>query len=1040
MQTSECRTRETLKRYLAGWVEHDESSAIEAHVLNCNACEQTLSGLEGDPDTLVNFLRPDFGPESNDAVLQYAMQKAKEIGTQSEADHSVMKPQEAPPKIVGPYELIKSLGHGSMGAVYLGRHQKLGKQVAIKLLSSRPFRNDQFTARFQREIRAAGSLNHPSIINATDAGQSDSVHYLVMEHIDGLDLSRLMRLTGPLSIADTCSLMHSVALGLSHAHAAGIVHRDIKPSNLMLSRTGQVKILDFGLAQISLWDEASAELTTVGQLMGTIDYMAPEQAERADTVDYRADLYSLGATLFKLLCGRAPLAATPDLSPLSKLRLLATSQSPSLSTLRPDAPPALVLLVSKLLARDPAARPASAAHVAEMLAEFTTGSDLPRLMRTADEIAATHPKSSDELQPNDLPLASAKVASRKTNSGDWGSFIRWGVTAAALAFMAAGGVFITLETQKGQLVIESTDASAEVTISKAGKEYDSWQLVPGANTTRLYAGTYEVTIASGSDRFQLDRDKIEIKRGETVVARIHTTWMVAPSQTIPPPATAEVDQAEPVYDGKTLSMWLAEFSRERSPAAIEASLKAITSLANSANQDRISKSILAALPAIPEEHDFEAFAKLWEISGGGQKYVEHLLHSLDVKNEAWTRRALRAGTNAYYQKNRSLANHTDRDTAIELLPIITWTESELLSPEAAARVRTSGNSSEHESLVEMAGYQVIFTINEQGFDPSSEDKYLGLMQAHPALGASFWLALIPEDGSSANTKRWHPKLVSLIESKAAQYFIDPKTPEKYVAQAAMLLAELATNFDRTGMQPFNRPDDLVPALERRLRELVEHPERIPVMVQVDSGFSSYTLPQGGKSPFFAEYQSSFSISSNPAKCLLVCELFDLASATKAIDGCLGDIIAIHRVVFPKAIEGGVKLARNPFTEASKVRASHSGSLSISWPDLAVSFSQGTISISPQELLAIFICNHTRSLMPPTLVKQWQEAQKKEIQIQWIANKLRESDRDGDEFLDQDEASYQDFEAIDENHDMKISSDELLKYSIENGSLPSAKRR
>ncbi len=143
---------------------------------------------------------------------------------------------------------------------------------------------------------------------------------------------------GPLPFQEACKVAHAVALGLAYAHAEGIVHRDIKPSNLMLSRSGQVKILDFGLAQTELWEEASAELTTVGQLMGTLDYMAPEQAEKANGVDYRADLYSLGATLFRLLVGRAPLAATPNLSPLAKLRLLATSDPPSLGVLRPDLP------------------------------------------------------------------------------------------------------------------------------------------------------------------------------------------------------------------------------------------------------------------------------------------------------------------------------------------------------------------------------------------------------------------------------------------------------------------------------------------------------------------------------------------------------------------------------------------------------------------------------------------------------------------------------------------------------------------------------
>ncbi len=171
-------------------------------------------------------------------------------------------------------------------------------------------------------------------MHATDAGAEQGTHYLVMEYIDGLDLSRIARLGGLLPVADACELMRQAALGLSYAHAQGVVHRDVKPSNLMLDTAGRVKILDFGLAQLNLWEDAAVELTTVGQLMGTLDYMAPEQAERVGPVDYRADLYALGATLFRLLTGRAPLAASPNMTLLEKVRMLGSHSAPLVSTLR----------------------------------------------------------------------------------------------------------------------------------------------------------------------------------------------------------------------------------------------------------------------------------------------------------------------------------------------------------------------------------------------------------------------------------------------------------------------------------------------------------------------------------------------------------------------------------------------------------------------------------------------------------------------------------------------------------------------------------
>ncbi len=404
------------------------------------------------------------------------------------------------------------------GAFYLARHRQLGKLVAVKIFASRAFRSHEYARRFEREVRAAGALQHPAIINATDAGQSkdgqaDSVHYLVMEYIEGQDLSRLVRAVGPLSIADACAIGQAMALGLDHAHAAGIVHRDIKPSNVMLSTNGQVKLLDFGLAQMTVWDEATAELTTVGQLMGTIDYMAPEQAERAESVDYRADLYALGATLFRLLCSRAPLAASPNLSPLARLRLLATSSPPALRTLRADAPVELEKLIHQLLSRDPDARPASAAHVAEQLALLAKDANLPALIRSALQSTPTM---------NDESMAAAAVQPTVCLAINTATkrVSRWLIAATSGAMALAAIVLITLETQKGQVVIESLDANVTVQLSKDGQVQKSLTVVPGANTTRIAAGQYDVSIAAGSDQFAMDRQTLEIKRGETVIARV----------------------------------------------------------------------------------------------------------------------------------------------------------------------------------------------------------------------------------------------------------------------------------------------------------------------------------------------------------------------------------------------------------------------------------------------------------------------------------------------------------------------------------------
>ena len=334
-------------------------------------------------------------------------------------------------------------------------------------------------------------------------------HFLAMEYIDGLDLSRITRRLGRLDVPDACELIRVAAAGLAHAHAEGIVHRDVKPSNLILSYSGKLKVVDFGLARINQWDETSFELTTVGQLMGTLDYMAPEQADHPEAVDYRADIYSLGATLFRLLAGRPPLAASPTLSPLAKLRLLIDQQPPHLDSLRDDLPAELVAYVHTMLDRDVNQRPASASHVAEALAKFAEGHNLPALARQAKQAPEDDSHTAETITGNST-TARPKESSHR---------IGWAVAAAALLLLSSLGAFITLETQKGNWVVES-DVAMTLEVLRDGKPYDELEIRPGPQSTRLFAGNYELRIQSPSDHVRLLEDKIEIRRGETTITRL----------------------------------------------------------------------------------------------------------------------------------------------------------------------------------------------------------------------------------------------------------------------------------------------------------------------------------------------------------------------------------------------------------------------------------------------------------------------------------------------------------------------------------------
>ena len=289
-------------------------------------------------------------------------------GTKPGAPEGVSAP---PGTYLGIYELIEKIGQGGMGSVWKARHTKLDKLVAVKLLPPHLMTDAEAVSRFEREMKAVGKLEHAHIVRAMDAGQAEGVHYLVMEYIEGTDLSRIVKQRGKRSVQEACQMVRHAALGLAHAHEHGLVHRDIKPSNLLLSKKGLVKILDLGLARLA--SEKPAEevsLTVHGETMGTPDYMAPEQWNSAHSAGPAADLYALGCTLFHLLTGKPPFAGDAQTSFTSKMKAHVLTPPPSLKAARSDVPPELEALYQRLMAKEPLQRPESAKRVAEELREM----------------------------------------------------------------------------------------------------------------------------------------------------------------------------------------------------------------------------------------------------------------------------------------------------------------------------------------------------------------------------------------------------------------------------------------------------------------------------------------------------------------------------------------------------------------------------------------------------------------------------------------------------------------------------------------------
>ena len=366
-----------------GTLTESEAAELTRHISRCRSCDAQLGAIEEQSDELLQALATIPANDDDEKTFRELQAKLlaspEEFGTLAGTVSHAFIPRDLPadyslPMDLGSYKLIEQIGVGAHGAVFRARHRRLEKTVAIKLLLNVA---QSAVDEFLNEMRVIGKLCHPNIIEATDAGEHEGVYFLVMEYVPGLDVSSVLRHHGPLSSADACEMARQTALGLSAAHDKALVHRDVKTSNLLFTSSGQIKLLDLGLATISS-RHADLNIDRSGP-RGTADYMAPEQWREASSVDDRADIYSLGCTLYKLLTGAPPFRPLPEgVATLEQAHL--NHNAPPLPAVSGGIPSGLEAFLHRMLAKQPQDRPSSVEVVAQ-LTKYAVGSDLWGLAR-----------------------------------------------------------------------------------------------------------------------------------------------------------------------------------------------------------------------------------------------------------------------------------------------------------------------------------------------------------------------------------------------------------------------------------------------------------------------------------------------------------------------------------------------------------------------------------------------------------------------------------------------------------------------------------
>jgi RND family efflux transporter MFP subunit len=537
-------TAEDLVAFGRGRLDDNLAALVEAHLAACATCGSAVDRVSG--DSFVAKVQAACAPTQED---QQRSDGCESIRTQTLPPRRVSTEIPAELAMHPRYRLIELLGAGGMGAVFKAEHLLMKRTVAVKVINRALFTDPAVAGRFAREMEAAGKLTHPNIVHAYDAEWIGDTHFLAMEYVEGVSLARLLSQHGPLSVAQACSYMRQAACGLEHAHERGMVHRDIKPQNLMVTAEGQVKILDFGLARFvletapagALPAPAGADtavggaegntpvepLTQVGTVMGTPAYIAPEQARDPHTADIRADIYSLGCTLYDLLTGRPPFPAG---NARQKVIGHLCEAPRSLLELRPEVPCELAQVVDRMLAKVPAQRYQTPAEVVAALQpwaqEATAGA--PRLPASSGQHLDRHP-----------PAALSGQRSRRR--------VRLGFAAAVAIVLGVLGyslappiedfaqTVVRIVTNKGVLVIEAQDEDLEISIKRDGTDQTVIARISKGNKEVIELRAGELTIDAslpGGDR--LKTTELTLARGDNKLftARLLLTPQVLVSRPV----------------------------------------------------------------------------------------------------------------------------------------------------------------------------------------------------------------------------------------------------------------------------------------------------------------------------------------------------------------------------------------------------------------------------------------------------------------------------------------------------------------------------